>query len=147
MGDDDRAQIEAWLTNINTKYGEYVGALVDAGFDDAQACQLLTEQDLKDCGIKPGHAKVIAAVAKRGAGAMTLPSSPRKAGVGASTREIAQMNEDHAQRLAEQYAMLGDNLQSDVAVRLGTMQKEQVPSSSRSGCPGVVSLVLDTLHV
>lgn len=65
----NRMHIVMWLTEINPQYAVYADALIETGFDDLVACQLLTEQDLRECNVKAGHARVIADCAMSSAAA------------------------------------------------------------------------------
>ena len=61
------APLQRWLEQIGVPAADaeaYTHALMDDGFDSPQALLTADISDLKDCGVKTGHAKLISKTIK-----------------------------------------------------------------------------------
>ena len=92
----EEQEVAGWLESIGAKYTKHAPALVAAGFDDIQSCNLLTEADLRELGCPAGHARVIVSRTTTRAAAVTADKP-----IGDQHRSAAPSTAGEEQTIAE----------------------------------------------
>jgi len=59
--DNRKIEFKEYLENLEVDMSEYADALVEEGFDSLKALKTITNEDLKELGVKKGHRRIILA--------------------------------------------------------------------------------------
>jgi len=107
----EEQEVAGWLESIGAKYTKHAPALVAAGFDDVQSCNMLTEADLRELGCPAGHARVIVSRTTTRAAAVTADlegqhgsaAPSRTSASGAEEQTVAEPEADAAGLTSAQF--------------------------------------------